>query len=104
MTEEDIRWRIGRQPYICYEAEAYVTAINILAIEYLIKTQNYEEYHRWIDVIYKLSLEDLDFLQFLLSVNKHTSSLGAMITQGDYDSQRETLMDFLTEMEKNNES
>ena len=32
---------------------------------------------------------------FALSFNMHTSTLGAMITQGDYDHQVRVLMDYL---------
>lgn len=99
MSDEEIRWRMNRDPYICSEAEGYVTAINILAIEYLIKANNREEYNRWIRVLSKAELSDLEILKIHLGLNRHTSSLGAMITQGDYENQREDLMEFLEELE-----
>lgn len=86
-----------RNPYANNAAAAYVTAVNILAVEYLIKTNNEAEYGRLIDVVYKLDLGDLTHLFLLLDLNMHTSSLGAMITQGDYDSQKRILLEFLEE-------
>ena len=87
-----------RDPYWHTFAEGYVTAINILAVEYLIKTKDEETYGKYCDIVNKLSIEELDDLKFALSFNMHTSSLGAMITQGDYDHQREILMDYLDSM------
>ena len=84
-----------RYPYVSNEADAYVTAINILAVEYLIKTDNREEYSRRIAQVYELEKDDLTILHIRLSLNMHTSSLGAMITQDDYESQREALLYFL---------
>lgn len=101
MTElEETKWhRIHRNPYVCYEAEAYVTAINILAIEFLVKTNDEESYLRWCNVLSKADLDDLAVLDVYLSVNHHVSSLGAMITQRDYEYQKETLFDFLSALE-----
>lgn len=90
-------WRCN--PYKSYIADAYTTAINILAVEYLVKTDNLEEYHRRIEQVYALSDSDLDLLHIYLSLNMHTSSLGAMITQGDYDKQKEELLYFLDNLE-----
>ena len=86
-----------RDPYCNEYAEAYVTAINILAVEYLIKHYNWDEYCKWGYVVNSLTDEDLICLQVALSFNCHTSSLGAMITHGDYEHQRERLMAFLEE-------
>lgn len=84
-----------RDPFKSQEAEAYVTAINILAVEYLIKTNNEEEYVGRTDQVNSLSECELDALWGYLAINMHTSTLGAMITQGDYDHQLENLFDFL---------
>ena len=92
--------RDGRNPYKNIVTEAYITAINILAVEYLVKTNNPEEYGRRINQVYELTDEDLELLYIYLSMNMHTSSLGAMITQGDYDNQREELMTFLDHPEE----
>lgn len=93
MAIERSNWR--KSPYVNDLAEAYVTAVNILAIEYLVKQNNYDEYGKWVEIVYRLTEEELYTLQARLSINAHTSSLGAMITQGDYESQREDLMEFL---------
>lgn len=93
-----ISWK--RNPFKCIEAEAYVTAINILAVEYLVKTNNPDEYSRRIQQVYKLTDDELSVLWVWLSMNRHTSTLGAMITQGDYDYQREDLLDFLDHPEE----
>lgn len=84
-----------RDPYKSHIADAYVTAINILAVEYLIKEVNHEEYSRRCLQVCKLDTTDLELLYIELSMNMHTSTLGAMITQGDYDIQRERLLNFL---------
>ena len=84
-----------RDPYKSHIADAYTTAINILAVEYLIKTDNREEYCRRVGQVYELTDPELDILHVYLSLNMHTSSLGAMITQGDYEHQREELLYFL---------
>lgn len=84
-----------RNPYANNAAAAYVTAVNILAVEYLIKTDNEAEYGRLCEKVYKLDLGDLESLFILLDLNMHTSSLGAMITQGDYDTQKRILLEYL---------
>ena len=81
-------------------AEAYTTAINILAVEYLIKTNDREEYSRRCQQVYELTETELVVLDIHLSLNMHTSSLGAMITQEDYDHQRERLLYFLDHPEE----
>jgi hypothetical protein len=89
-----------RDPYISHIANAYTTAINILAVEYLIKTDDRDEYSRRINQVYELTEAELDVLHIYLSLNRHTSSLGAMITQGDYEYQREELLYFLDHPEE----
>lgn len=89
-----------RDPYRSHIANAYTTAINILAVEYLIKTDDRDEYSRRINQVYELTEAELDVLHIYLSLNRHTSSLGAMITQGDYEYQREELLHFLDHPEE----
>lgn len=89
-----------RDPYKSVIADAYTTAINILAVEYLIKTDDREEYSRRVHQVYELTENELDVLHIYLSLNMHTSSLGAMITQGDYERQREKLLYFLDHPEE----
>ena len=86
-------------PYKSMEADAYVTAINILAVEYLIKTNNVDEYAKRCEQVSNLDRDDLLVLYINLSLNMHTSSLGAMITHGDYEMQREHLLHFLDQPE-----
>lgn len=85
----------ARDPYKNPETAAYVTAINILAVEYLVKTFDWEEYSRRVEQVYALTEEELTVLHLYLDMNRHISSLGAMISQGDYDGQCEELLDFL---------
>lgn len=94
LVDQSDTW-FRRNPYKSNIADAYTTAINILAVEYLIKTDNHEEYSRRINQVYLLTEIELEILYIHLSLNKHTSSLGAMITQDDYESQREDLLYFL---------
>lgn len=84
-----------RYPYKNIHAEAYVTGINILAVEYLVKTDNHEEYSRRIKQFCKLTNDDLADLFVILTLNRHTSSLGAMITHGEYEEQLDDLLWFL---------
>lgn len=83
------------EPYKNDITEAYCTAINILAVEYLIKTYNWDEYSKRVRQVYELTETELSILYIILTLNKHTSTLGAMITQGDYSEQLEELMLFL---------
>lgn len=82
-------------PFVIEEAYAYVTAINILAVEYLVKVYNEEEYSRRCNQVNDLTETGLSILRYWLSINRHASTLGAMITQGDYDHQRDNLLYFL---------
>ena len=84
-----------RDPYKSNVADAYTTAINILAVEYLVKTDDKDEYSKRCKQVSELTEDDLVILHIYLSLHMHTSSLGAMITQGDYDRQRKILLDFL---------
>ena len=92
---QDTSTIFSKDPYKNFITEAYCTAINILAVEYLVKTDDRKEYARRVQQVYELTEIDLAILHTYLSLNKHTSTLGAMITQGDYDSQRDVLLHFL---------
>lgn len=92
---QDVSTIFRKDPYKNFITEAYCTAINILAVEYLVKTDDREEYARRVQQVYELTEIDLAILYTYLSLNKHTSTLGAMITQGDYESQRDDLIHFL---------
>ena len=89
-----------RNPYVNGETEVYVTAINILAVEFLIKTRDEERYSHYCDIVNKLDDYDLELLWWELTLNMHTSSLGAMITHSDYDEQRDNLLYFLDHLDE----
>lgn len=84
-----------RDPFKSRIAEAYVTAINIIAVEYLVRNLDPDEYSRRCLQVCKLDEIELELLYIELSMNMHTSTLGAMITQGDYGIQYERLLNFL---------
>lgn len=79
----------------CERCEVENAAVNILAVEHLVKENNYEEYSRKIDIFRSLSDDELSDLYFSLSLNMHIHNLGCMITQGDYEYQKEILFLFL---------
>jgi len=89
-----------RNLYSSNPAEGYAAAVNLLAVECLVKRDDPEGYGRYINIFYKLTDEDLDELDFRLGLNRHISTVGAMITQGDYDSLIEDLIEYLEEKEK----
>lgn len=89
-----------RNPFKSIYAEAYVTAINILAVEYLVKMNDFAEYSRRCKQVEALTSDELSVLWVWLSMNMHTSTLGAMITQHDYDDQRDELFLFLDHPEE----
>ena len=97
MANNSWEWIAKREPYASEAAGGYVTAINILAVEYLIKTNDEPTYANLCKKVSELSQHELEHLQFIFSFNKHNSTLGAMITQGDYDYQKKLLLDFLEE-------
>lgn len=80
--------------------DAYNAAVNILAVEFLVKERAIEKYSRYIKILYTFDTLDLLCLDISLSFNKHISNLGAMITQGDYDSQRDILFAALKEKQE----
>lgn len=70
-------------------------AINILAVEFLVKENNPEKYSELHDILSSFDDIDMDDLQIDLSLNMHIQNLGEMITQGDYDEQKEILFNAL---------
>ena len=87
-----------RDPYKYPESEAYATAINILAVEYLIKTDNKYEYNRRIDQLNSLNWADLNCLWIELAFGIHASYLGAIIAHGDYEYMLGTILEFLDDI------
>ena len=89
-----------RNIYVNEEAETWATAVNILAVEYLVKTDNHAEYSRRLEQLRKRFTEDenaISELNVLLTLNMHVDNLGTMITQGNYDYQCKMLLKFLDE-------
>lgn len=73
-------------------------ALNILATEYLVKTNQPEEYERLSRMVNRLNDYGLCRLYSkLTSPNKVINNLGDMITHQDYDSQVKELFLFLNE-------
>lgn len=72
-------------------ADVWDAAINILAVEFLVKENNYEKYKECADVLSSFDDIDMEDLRIDLSLNMHIQNLGAMISQGDYDEQKEIL-------------
>lgn len=66
-------------------------AVNILAVEYLVKRNDREQYSKCLEILYAFDDIDMASLEIDLSFNKHIENLGCMITQGDYDYQKEIL-------------
>ena len=58
-----------RMPYKNIETAAYVTAINILAVEYLIKQNDRKEYTRRVEQVLSLSEIDLEIFFSLLCLS-----------------------------------
>lgn len=75
--------------------DARNAAVNILAVEYLIKRGDNKEYGRLVDIVTKLTDDDLGKLYLELALNMHIKNLGEMITHGDYEQQRDNLLVFL---------
>jgi len=75
--------------------EAFNCAVNILAVEHLIKQNRPFTYGAWIEKLDVLDEADLERLQIGLELNMHMRNLGEMITQGDYAHQKEYLFEFL---------
>ena len=67
-------------------------AVNILAVEYLVKRNDREQYSKYLEILYAFDDIDMAYLEIDLSFNKHIENLGCMITQGDYDYQKEILL------------
>lgn len=82
-----------------YNNKIINAAVNILAVEYLVKTNDEKEYGRRIDQLYNLDDYDLSLLGIALELNMHIDNLGEMITQGDYEYQKEALFKVLDEKE-----
>lgn len=72
-------------------ADVWDAAINILAVEFLVKENNPEKYKEYTDILSSFDDVDMENLRIDLSFNMHIRNLGEMISQGDYDEQKEIL-------------
>lgn len=73
------------------QADVWDAAINILAVEFLVKENNPQKYSENHDILSSFDDIDMDGLRIDLSLNMHIQNLGEMITQGDYNEQKEIL-------------
>lgn len=78
--------------------EIFNCAVNILAVEYLIKTKNPEEYRKRLFQLRDLHDQQLEELYFTLGLNTHIKNLGEMITHDNYDYQCGALLRFLDDL------
>lgn len=76
---------------------AFNAAVNILAVEFLVKTDDRESYSKYINALNTFDEIDFEILYVSLSLNSHLNNLGEMITQEDYDYQKESLFTMLNE-------
>lgn len=73
------------------QADVWDAAINILAVEFLVKENNPQKYSENHDILSSFDDIDMEDLRIDLSLNMHIQNLGEMISQGDYDEQKEIL-------------
>ena len=83
--------------YTDYKHEAWVAALNILATEFYVKTNQPEKYTYYCEQLNKLDDTDLECLHIWLSLNRHITSLGHMMSHGDYEQAKDNLFEFLEE-------
>ena len=88
-----------RTVYTDYKHEAWVAALNILATEYYVKTNQPDKYSYYCDILNSLDDTQLECLHVWLSLNTHITSLGHMMSHNDYEHVKENLFDFLEEVE-----
>ena len=86
-----------RNPFKGPEEEAFTAAVNILAVEYLVKTNDPAEYERRIKQLRRITRDEaaLVALHIGLTLNMHAANLGAMITHNNYERQLDILLYFL---------
>lgn len=81
--------------YSSQEAQAYVTAINILAVEYLLLNHDNNTYGLLVQEIDELTDDELIELWIAFDLNNHISTLGAMVSHGEYKDQLRLLISYL---------
>lgn len=70
----------------------YNAAVNILAVEYLVKERNHKKFFDSIEILLSFDNADMLCLDVDLSLNRHIANLGLMIIGGDYDEQKGILL------------
>lgn len=83
--------------YTDYKHEAWVAALNVLAVEFLAKTNQPDKYTQYCERLSTLTDDELDILHIDLKINHHITSLGHMLSHGDYDWVKGALFEFLGE-------
>lgn len=86
---------IDRTVYTDFKHEAWAAALNILAVEFLIKTDKPRVYGMYCDILNLLDDGDLEVLHGVMSLNHHITSLGHMCSHDDYESVQEALFGYL---------
>lgn len=81
--------------YSDLKSEAWVAALNVLAVEFLVKTNQPEKYSHYCELLNSLDDDDLEELHVCLDLNKHITSLGHMISHNDYDEVRDEVFEYL---------
>ena len=73
----------------------YNAAMNILAVEYLVKERNHNKFFDSVEILLSFDNTDMLCLNVDLSLNMHIANLGLMIIGGDYDKQKGILFSTL---------
>lgn len=82
---------------------AFNAVVNILAVEYLVKRNDREQYSKYLKVLYTFNDVDVSILEIGLTLNQHIENLGCMITQGDYEHQKEVLLSAIEDKKENDD-
>lgn len=83
--------------YLDGKHRAWAAALNILATEFYVKTNQPEKYSRYCTLLSTLEDFELDTLDVCMGLNRHITSLGHMFSHGDYEDAKEYLFAFLDE-------
>ena len=84
-----------RTVYTDFKHQAFVAALNILATEFYVKTNQPEKYSYYCERLSSLDDTQLECLHIWLSLNCHITSLGHMMSHGDYEAAKDKLFYFL---------
>lgn len=73
----------------------YNAAMNILAVEYLVKERNHAKFFDSVEILLSFDNTDMLCLGVDLSLNMQIANLGLMIIGGNYDKQKGILLSTL---------